>query len=359
MKSINSTGERLPLSGVVISGPPSRSFPASSPFSPGIIESKTASPWTLSPLLLAALCIVNAFLPEFSTRYAWVPFLASLFFLGMPHGASDFARMGDFFGAHDWKNRCLFFSLYLFGMGLVLLLSLIAPGLSLLGFVAISVWHFGRSDLYPARGTVPSFLRLASRGMMLLSLPIAAQPEPVQNLVDGWMSILGNEALSETAWTRVTSTAPVIAGISITSSILIIALFGLCRDFASFRRELLETAVLVTMLILLNPVFALGAYFLLWHSLRHLKIQSGREVFSFNRLRELCGLDPRRAILFIPTVAAYVVLSIVLFDSWKPDLQVALLLIFFAVVTPSHEILHAIIQRSRSRAENRVLRVRL
>jgi hypothetical protein len=123
MNSINSTGERLPLSGVVIPGPPSRGFPARSLVSASTIHAEAASPW-ISPLLLAALCILNAFWPEFSTRYAWVPFLASLFFLGMPHGASDFARMSDFFGAGDWKNRFLFFSVYLFGMGLVLLLSL-------------------------------------------------------------------------------------------------------------------------------------------------------------------------------------------------------------------------------------------
>ena len=352
MNSINSIGERLPLSGVVISGPPSRGFPALSLAPTSVIQSKAASPWILSPLLLASLCILNAFWPEFSTRYAWVPFLASLFFLGMPHGASDFARMGDFLGAGDWKNRFLFFSVYLFGMGLVLLLSLTAPGLSLLGFVAISVWHFGRSDLYPAKVSVPPLLRLASRGLLLLSLPIAVHPEPVQDLVNGWMAILGGEALNEFAWSRVTSVALLIAGISVASSVLIITLFGLHRDFASFRRELLETTVLVTMLIFLNPVFALGAYFLFWHSLRHLKIQSGREIFSFNRLRELCGLDRRRAILFIPTVAVYVGLSMLLFDSWVPDLQVALLLIFFAVVTPSHEILHAIIQRSHSRGNN-------
>lgn len=352
MNSINSTGERLPLSGVVIPGPPSRGFPARSLASASTIQAEAASPWILAPLLLAAPCILNAFWPEFSTRYAWVPFLASLFFLGMPHGASDFARMGDFFGAGDWKNRFLFFSVYLFGMGLVLLLSLTAPGLSLLGFVAISVWHFGRSDLYPARVWVPPLLRLASRGLLLLSLPIAVHPEPVQDLVNGWMAILGGEALNEFAWSRVTSVALLIAGISVASSVLIITLFGLHRDFASFRRELVETTVLVTMLIFLNPVFALGAYFLFWHSLRHLKIHSGREIFSLSRLRELCGLDRRRAILFIPTVAVYVGLSMLLFDSWVPDLQVALLLIFFAVVTPSHEILHAIIQRSHSRGNN-------
>ena len=352
MKSINSTGERLPLSGVVISGPHFRGFPTCSLASASTIQSKAASSWILSPLLLAALCVLNAFWPDFSTRYAWLPFLASLFFLGMPHGASDFARMGDFFGAGDWKNRLLFFSVYLLGMGLVLLLSLTAPGLSLLGFVAISVWHFGRSDLYSVRVTVPSLLRLASRGLLLLSLPIAVQPGPVQDLVNGCMAILGGEALNDLAWSRVTSSALVIAGISVTSSVLIISIFGLRRDLASFRRELLETTVLVTMLIFLNPVFAMGAYFLLWHSLRHLKIHSGREIFSLNRFRELCGLDRRRAILFIPTVAAYVGLSILLFDSWSPNLQVALLLIFFAVVTPSHEILHAIIQRSHSRENN-------
>jgi Brp/Blh family beta-carotene 15,15'-monooxygenase len=356
MKSINSTGERLPLSGVLISGPPSSGFPTLTLAPANIIESKAASPWILSPLLLAAFCLLNAFWPEFSTRYAWVPFLASLFFLGMPHGASDFARMGDFFGAGDWKNRLLFFSVYLVGMGLVLLLSLTAPGLSLFGFVAISVWHFGRSDLYPVSATVPTLLRVMSRGLLLLSLPIAVQPEPVRDLVNGWMGILGGEAVNNMAWARVTSTALVIAAISIISSLFIIALFGLRRDFASFRREIFETTVLVTMLISLDPVFALGAYFLFWHSLRHLKVQSGREIFSPDRFRELCGLDRRRAILFIPTVAAYIGLSMFLFESWLPDLQVALLLIFFAVVTPSHEILHAIIQQSRSRAKSPALK---
>lgn len=277
-----------------------------------------------------------------------MPFLVSLFFLGMPHGASDFARIGDFLGAVRWRTHCLFFSVYLFGMGLVLLLSLAAPGVALLIFAFISMWHFGRSDLYPAKSIVPSLLRLASRGTLLLSLPIAAQPDSVQNLVNGWMVIFGSEAPGDAAWDQVTSTALVLAGASMVSSVLIFALFGLQRDCGSLRREFFETAVLVTMLTFLNPVFALGSYFLLWHSLRYLKVQRGREIFSCNRLRELCGLDRRRAVLFLPTVAVYAALSILLFDSWSPDLQVALLVVFFAVVTPSHEVLHAIIQRSRS-----------
>ena len=348
MKSINSTGEHLPLSGVVISTPTCRGSQTFPPTSARVIRS-AALPWILSPLVLLLLCLVNGLWPEFSTIWSPVPFLISIFVLGMPHGASDFAQIGEFFGVDDRKNRILFSFLYFLGMGLVLLASLTAPGLSLIGFAVISVWHFGRSDLYSPKLAVPPLFFIASRGLLLLSLPIAAQPGPVQELVNGWMSILEGEVLSDLVWYRVISTSTLIAGISITSSILLIALFGLHRDFVSFRRELLETAVLVLTLLFLDPVFALGAYFLFWHSLRNLNFHSGRNILSVSRIREWCGLDRRRSILFIPTLAAYIGASLFLFDSWRPDLQVALLLIFFAVVTPSHEILQAILQRSRRR----------
>jgi len=352
MKKSTHTEGPLPLFGVFSlifdRGSCRRSFPAIFGCLSRLNGILDCQRWYFSPILLASLCLCHLFWPDFSWRFSYLPFLTSLFFLGMPHGASDFARLGDFLGVPGSGKHFLFFSLYLLGMGLVLWLSLASPGISLVAFAMISIWHFGRSDLYPVATPVPALFRVLSRGLLLLSVPIAANPAPVEALANGWVTILAGEPLSEYAWDQVTSLAQIIAMISLGSALLIIALFAFRGDRASFCREAMETAVLTAMLCLLNPVFAIGAYFLFWHSLRQLSFRTGPNCISFQRLREFCGLDRRRAILFLPTVAIYLGCSVFLFETWSPDLQVALLLIFFAVVTPSHEIFHAIAGR-RSR----------
>lgn len=95
----------------------------------------------------------------------------------------------------------------------------------------------------------------------------------------------------------------------------------------------LETVLLVASFSLLHPLFALGSYFLCWHSLRHL-----------THLRTLCDVGSRSGWLLrlsgpfmLPSLLAIGALAWGTGSLQSPEQGAIALLIFFAIVTPAHQ----------------------
>ncbi|MEI7780850.1 MAG: Brp/Blh family beta-carotene 15,15'-dioxygenase, partial [Planctomycetota bacterium] len=92
--------------------------------------------------MLAAAVAAIAFGPQWSVRAAALPWLVSLVFVGLPHGAADLAiaqRLGSRAGAvrmfvgYFAVMVAVFVGFAMFPVPLVLL------------FAALSIWHFGMS----------------------------------------------------------------------------------------------------------------------------------------------------------------------------------------------------------------------
>lgn len=175
---------------------------------------------------------------------------------GLPHGALDpwvAWRIGL------WRGRWGFVAFNVAYVGLAALVVMawrLAPGLSLVVFLAISAWHFAgdwRQDL-------PGWAR-ALAGLALLALPAWRWPGDV----DASFALLaGADGSVIASWLRVAS--PWLA-----AGVAAVALLAQRRS----RATAIELAAVAALALLLPPLVYFVVYFCALHSLRHLRIAVG------------------------------------------------------------------------------------
>lgn len=175
---------------------------------------------------------------------------------GLPHGALDpwvAWRIGL------WRGRWGFVAFNVAYVGLAALVVMawrLAPGLSLVVFLAISAWHFAgdwRQDL-------PGWAR-ALAGLALLALPAWRWPGDV----DASFALLaGADGSVIASWLRVAS--PWLA-----VGVAAVALLAQRRS----RATAIELAAVAALALLLPPLVYFVVYFCALHSLRHLRIAVG------------------------------------------------------------------------------------
>lgn len=292
-------------------------------------------PALLPPILLVICVGLERVFPGFSGELREVPFLLSLFVLGMPHGATDLARIWETYGR---KGTIPQFSLYLLIIGLSVGALFLFPLASLAGFALVSVWHFGRSD-YWEHGPRFRILRSLCRGVFIVVLPVVASPASVYDVCSGWVVLLSSEieliALQEN-WAGVVAALQFLVYAAVLSWIAMV-IFLVADRSAGITREITETAVLCLSFATLDPLFAVGTWFVVWHSLRHLEFDSETSGNFHIWIERITGIGLRSLPLLVPTVIVYSVLCWISIGQWNPALFVSLLLIFFAAVTPAHE----------------------
>ena len=72
-----------------------------------------------------------------------LPWLIALFFVGLPHGAADLAVLrSKKEGRKAWEA----FLWYVISMIGVFMIFICIPEISLIGFIILSIWHFGNSE---------------------------------------------------------------------------------------------------------------------------------------------------------------------------------------------------------------------
>ena len=72
-----------------------------------------------------------------------LPWLIALFFVGLPHGAADLAVLrSKKEGRKVWEA----FLWYVISMIGVFMIFIFIPAISLIGFIILSIWHFGNSE---------------------------------------------------------------------------------------------------------------------------------------------------------------------------------------------------------------------
>jgi len=299
--------------------------------------------WTV---LVVAL-IAEGLRPGFSEQNRAVPFLVSVIVFGLPHGAADLMLLRTHLRRRKRGLLAWRFGVYLLIMSISAALILSAPVWSLLGFLLLSAWHFGVSDIHDLRllgfrETSPVRLRLRalSRGFLIVSLPLALSPVESAGVANQFLSLLGQSGIGATLPEEPLLAARGIGILALTGS------FGLLlyriRQGKKVQGtiEAGETVLLVLVLGLLDPLFAIGLYFVSCHSLRHvvklMKVWDPDGVLPPWRL--LVKVYIKSAPLLIPTIVVLVVLAATL-ASWDGDRIVVMILAVFAITTLSHHVL--------------------
>ncbi|MFB6361271.1 MAG: Brp/Blh family beta-carotene 15,15'-dioxygenase [Halobacteriales archaeon] len=234
-----------------------------------------------SLIVLSGLSNAAGFTPGPIVRYG--PLALSLVLLGLPHGAVDHlvpARLAD---------TSLAVSLSLVGLcylllgGLYAVLWLLAPVPAALLFVALTWFHWGQGEIHALiafvgtdhlRSRALRSATLVTRGGIPMLLPLLAFPERYRAVVDAWVGLFGAELA--TGWLFAVDTRLLLGGGFLAITLLTLnAGYRAAGAAHGWRVDAVETALLWAFFLTVPPLIAVGVYFCLLHSLRHVLRLSG------------------------------------------------------------------------------------
>ena len=209
-----------------------------------------------------------------------IPLAVSVLLLGLPHGAVDHLVLPRARGESVDRRALAFVGLlYLVVGGAYAVVWFLTPAVAFALFILVTLLHWGQGDVYaldrflgadhvddPA-GKVATLL---VRGGAPMLVPLVAFPEQYA-LVAGWLVGLfdpGAAAALEPAFTP-PARASVAVGYGLLVAGALVRGYRRASDRRAWRIDAAEVAALIALFVLVPPILAIGLYFTLWHSLRH------------------------------------------------------------------------------------------
>jgi Brp/Blh family beta-carotene 15,15'-monooxygenase len=185
--------------------------------------------------------------------------------VGLPHGAVDHVVPG-WLSSRPLPPRSLaaLLSGYLTVVAVGAVALRLAPTATLVVFLAVAGWHFGRGEVAaaaeaagrPIPGAGEELLTTLAHGLVTVALPLAAHPQVSRPVLAALAPGLPSPA----------------AGLGVTAAavIVVIAAVATVRLVAGGRRvEAAELVLLTATFAVVHPFAVFGVYFGLWHALRH------------------------------------------------------------------------------------------
>lgn len=217
---------------------------------------------SVSSLTLCAVLVLHPFIHADRTTSSLVPTLVGLL-VGLPHGAVDHlvpawlsvkarrlrARLGLLLG-------------YATAAGTGLWVFQAAPAAALLGFLVLSVVHFGAGDeaFHAERDARP--VRLRPHGVLAYGGPPVIFPLVLwRDQVD---PLLENVAAGATI-----PLTPEVRAVALVTAVLAITITAIGDLRAGRGGDVVQLGLLATVFAVVSPLLAFGVYFAAWHSLRH------------------------------------------------------------------------------------------
>ncbi|WP_256418356.1 Brp/Blh family beta-carotene 15,15'-dioxygenase [Halorubrum laminariae] len=248
------------------------------------IRSRVDRWFARSPALaLAALLPVGAATPLFPVEVGVAVFALATLAVGMAHGAVDHLVPLRAAGVSPRRSFAAVGGVYAVFGGAVVLGFAVAPVAAFVGFVALTWIHWGQGDIAMLAlagvehlpTTAERGLAAAVRGGLPMAVPLLAHPDEYRLVAEWTVGLFLADAAASAAVDPLFAPAvrTVVAIIMVTATFASIGA-GYVRvrggaDRRGWLRDAGEVALLWAWFLLAAPVFAIGVYFALWHSLRH------------------------------------------------------------------------------------------
>ncbi len=286
------------------------------------------SPMAWTVLLAGAALMLSAALPP-GTQYACA--LAAIIVLGVPHGALDGEAARTVLRPRFGRAWFPIFSIPYLGLSaLVLLAWRWMPGLTLAGFLAASVWHFGMEDAEDGNG-----LEVIGRGGLPIAMPMLVHSEATAAV---FQTVAGTPLpqLPEWLWA---------------AAMAWLALALVWTGQAASRRQgrlLAVPGLLAGLFVVLPPLTAFAIYFVGVHAPAHTAALIRNPV----RAPRVSG-NRSAALLALPITVLTLLIGAALWPLYggaAPDRLLALTIQGLAALTLPHMLLDAGLARRERRA---------
>jgi len=241
-------------------------------------------------------------------RWQFLPLLASVVAFGLPHGAVDHLAL-------PWVHDRPVTPRALAGVGLLYLVLggtffaawFLAPAASFVAFIALTWFHWGQGDLYLLCALVPDApptrlrraLVVVVRGGLPMVVPLVAFPATYRRVAS---LVVGRFDPGAVARLDPLFRPEVRAALGVALLLAALASLALGRRTggAAWRYDAVETTLLAAYFAVVPPVLAIGVYFPLWHSVRHVARMvvldpAAREALDADRVGAALGAFARDA----------------------------------------------------------------
>jgi Brp/Blh family beta-carotene 15,15'-monooxygenase len=296
----------------------------------------------------AVVLSTTGFVPDVPPWIRYLPLAASLLLFGLPHGAVDHLAPTRAAGLSTTvRSMAVVGLVYLLLGGGYAALWAVAPVASAALFVALTWFHWGQGDLYALDALGSEHLDGAGvragtvvvRGGLPMLVPLLRFPERYRAVVDAWVALFGRELTA--AW-LVAPDVRVALGLAFGALTVGTLAAGYRTGDRRWRLDAAETLLLWAYFLVVPPLIAVGVYFCVWHSLRHvgrlMGIDDGARV-AFRERGTLAALR-RTGVDAAPLTAVSVVMivgvAVVAGVDTDPRVLGAVYLVFIAVLTLPH-----------------------
>jgi len=229
---------------------------------------------------LAAAAAVHLLGVRLPTDVQYGILLATVLLLGLPHGALDHLTLPRARGESLTVRRlAIFCGWYLLLAGVYWVAWIVAPTASFIGFIVLTWFHWGQGDrAHLALVTDAAHLdhpwvnrlTLLVRGGLPMLVPLLGFPDAYESVFSTVVGLFGSSG--DSIAPLFSSPARLALGVGFGLLTLSTLAWGyrVAGDQPAWRVDVVETALLWVFFLSVPPILAIGLYFVVWHSLRHL-----------------------------------------------------------------------------------------
>ncbi len=235
-------------------------------------------------ILLAVVTLAFLMPVQIPIEMQLAPLVLSAVMLGLPHGAVDHLVPGKMAG--ERLNRYQMATLlggYLALLGLVLALWALSPVVGFVFFIALTWWHWGSADLHTTltfhraaflNSEIARLLTVFVRGGLPMFVPLLFFPDDYRLALQSITTLFTTTDVSSLNG-FFTNQFRLMAGIGfVTIVIMTLAITFSGTRQQDHRQQWMiycgETVLLGLFFAIVPPFLAIGLYFCLWHSARHI-----------------------------------------------------------------------------------------
>ncbi len=247
---------------------------------PALVRTAFLPGWATVAL---ALLLAGAWggLTALPSEVRYFPLVASVLVLGLPHGALDHLTLFRARGTRPSVGGLLAFGVgYLVLGGAYALAWFLAPAAAFASFILLTWFHWGQGDVWPlvafSDGEYPATRRQRAltavvRGGLPMVVPLVGFPERYRSVAETVVGLFDPGAAAALSGAFAPG-VPSLVGLGFGLVTLVSLGSGLASSGATpaWLLDATETGLLWLFFLVVPPVLAVGLYFSVWHSLRHL-----------------------------------------------------------------------------------------
>ena len=234
---------------------------------------------SLSLLLFVPLAGLGFMSAEWPIYLQLLPLFISLFLFGMPHGGADHLLLWGMLGKDSWYGRIVSLVLYTLIALSYLIFWDFQPVAAAVFFLGLTIFHWGQGDryisvlvhqaTYLSRSQVLTALHILSRGSIPILVPGYLGNDTYRNVIEALVSS-GGKVSYQAEWVSSYPLLFLLIPLGLTSAYILAASICISKEeVRPLSIDSIESLALFGWFLFVPPLWAIGCYFALWHSLRH------------------------------------------------------------------------------------------